>query len=124
MRVDIEHVEKKVGLLFKETLHGVQVHVVFSEEELQIIGDRNLFNDIVLERGPSRDLRVRDNDTEEMFFLRIRDLTKGPDTYFVQTPAEAKEYEGEITDILPKLKAYIMENAEIAPEERKKTLEF
>ena len=123
MRVDIEHVEKKVGLIRRETLYGVKLHITFSEEELYIIKQNGLEGTIVLERPPSVDLRIRDNDVEEDFYLYLGQLLRGPDTYWRATPLDAKAYEAKLTEeILPMLKGFITENAGI--DEKKKTLEF
>ena len=51
MKVSIEHTEKTNGVLRRTTLHGIQVHVQFSEEERSIIERRDLKYDTVLERG-------------------------------------------------------------------------
>lgn len=126
MRVDIKHVEKKQGLVFKKTLHGVTISVTFSEEEKQIINDRKLQRDIVLDRPPPADVDAEKHANRGLatkiltaavkgadanhFGLTIGKLMNGPDTYFVETPLEAKAYEAELRDKLTELKSYIMAN--------------
>ena len=134
MRVELEHVEKKVGLLSRQLLHGVKVHAHFSEEERHIIESRRLHDQIVLERPPSADLRLRDSDftinrngdavlrKPHEFHLYIRQLVRGPDTYWLENPLDAKGYEEELTEKLQLLKRYITENEEVT--EKSKTLEF
>ncbi len=50
MRVSIEHTEKKTGLIRKKTHYCVTCKVNFSEEEKQIIKQRDLGETVVLER--------------------------------------------------------------------------
>ena len=44
------------------------------------------------------------------FDLTIGKLMAGPDTYFQETPLDAKSYEGALREALPTLKSYILEN--------------
>lgn len=129
MKVDISHVEKKQGMVFKKTLHGVTVHVQFNDEEKTIIDQRNLKNTLVLERGIPADVNAEKFENRGLtkklvtaavsgraanhFHLTISKLLNGPDTYFTETPGQAKDYEAELKEALPKLKDYIMDNAGI-----------
>ena len=134
MRVELEHVEKTVGFLSRQRLHGVRLTVQFSEEELHIIENRKLQSTIVAERPPSADLRLRESDytlnrngdvvlcNPEEFFLHIYDLMAGGETYWVETPADAKLYEEILTEQLPRLKEFIAENEGVT--EKKKILEL
>lgn len=129
MKVNIEHKEKTTGVLRRTTLHGVEVRIGFSEEELGVIEARDLKYDVVLERGHSADV----SDTKAMkqenrglgrallnaavngkdantTHLTINKMMKGPDLYFLSTPLEAKEYEAALKEKLVQLKGYIVEN--------------
>lgn len=129
MKVDIKHVEKSKGMLSRKTLHGVALSVTFSDEELSIIRDRRLDHDIIVERGVPADVdeykhanrgmtrklmtaAVNGRDANH-FHLTVGKLVRGTDTYFFDTPLEAKEYTEHLREALPKFKAYIMENAGI-----------
>lgn len=141
MKVSIDHIEKTQGLLRKTTFHGVQVHVVFSEEERAVIEERDLKYDIVVERGHSADVseskaQAHDNRglgrklltaavsgaDANVTDLTINKLMKGPDLYFLRTPLEAKEYEDILKNQLVKLKDYIIGNEGV--EEKSTTFEL
>ena len=126
MKVSIHHSEKTQGLVFKKTLHGVELFIQFSEEEKAIITERKLEGDIVVERGAPADIDAEKHANRGLtkriatamisgadanhFDLTIGKLLKGTDIFFFTTPAEAKEYEAILHEELPKLKAYIVEN--------------
>lgn len=133
MKVSIEHLEKTVGMLRKSTLHGVQVHIQFSEEEQSVIEQRDLKYDIVLERGHSADVSDSKAEAKEnrglgkrllvaaisgkdanTTDLTINKLMQGSDLYFLTTPLEAKAYEDELKNKLVQLKNYIVGNEGIA----------
>lgn len=129
MRVNIEHKEKTTGVLRRNTLHGVEVSIQFSEEEKAVIEQRGLHYDIVLERGYSADVsdskamkqenrglgrallnaavNGRDANTTN---LTINKLMKGPDLFYLSTPLEAKTYEEALKERLVQLKGYIIGN--------------
>lgn len=129
MKVSISHKEKTMGMLRKTTLHGVEVHIQFSQEELAVIEARDLKYDIVLQRGYSADVSetkavkqenrglgrallnaaVNGKDANSTN-LTINKLMKGPDLYFLTTPLEAKAYEDELKKQLVELKGYIVGN--------------
>lgn len=119
MRVSIEHREKTVGLIFTKTVYEVVLTVNFSEEEQEAIRKHDLGDTIVLKRRVDATHKNRDNLNPELFdalidgaHLRIKNLTAGrPDSYACATPREAKEYEAELQDAMPRLKAYIVDNA-------------
>jgi hypothetical protein len=129
MKVDIQHVEKSQGLIFRKTLHGVALTVRFSEEERQIIQQRRLQNQMILERDIPADVNPEKvanrglvkslataaiNGRDSLHYhLTIGKLINGTDTYFFDTPLEAKEYEAELRERLPKFKEYLTENAGI-----------
>lgn len=127
MKVTIRHVEKSKGLIFQKKLHGVELSVVFSEEEKAIIEKRSIGGDILLERGVPADVDAEKHANRGLtkivataviagkdanhFHLTFNKLLRGTDTYFFDTPIEAKEYEELLkTDTLPNAKAYIVGN--------------
>ena len=131
MRVDIKPVEKSQGLVFKKKLHGVQLSVMFSEEEKAIIQERKLGHTILLERATPADVDAGKHANRGLakkmltaavsgmdanhFHLTFSKLMHGPDTYFFETPIEVKEYIHELKeDILPLAKAYLEGNKEAA----------
>ena len=61
MKIDIKPVEKSKGLVFKKTLHGVELSVQFSNEELAIIDERKLELTILMERGIPADVDALPN---------------------------------------------------------------
>ena len=128
MKVTINHVEKTQGMIFKKTLHGVELSVAFNEEELAIIRERKLEGDIIVERGVPADVDAEKHANRGLasklataalsgadanhFHLTIGKLMKGTDTYFFETPLEAKEYDEHLRDTLPNFKNYLLANAE------------
>lgn len=129
MRVNIDHVEKSQGLVFKKKHHGVTLTITFSDEEAAIIEERKLKDTILMERDTPSDvdeekhanrglgrklLNAAVNGRDANFHdLTFNKVLRGPDTYFVATPLEAKQYEAALREVLPTVKAYITENAEI-----------
>ena len=130
MKVSISHAEQSKGLLFKKTLHNVICDVQFSEEEQQIITERSLEGDVVLERDVPADVDAEKHANRGLgkklmtaaisgrdanhFHLTIGKLMRGPDTYAVGTPIEAKVYEEELVERLRSLKGYLEGNATVA----------
>lgn len=129
MKVAIEHKEKSIGMIRRKTLHGVEVSIQFSQEEVAVIEARALKYDIVLERGHSAD--VSDSKAEKKenaglgrkllnaavngadantTNLTINKLMKGPDLFYLTTPLEAKGYEDALKEKLVLLKGYIVGN--------------
>lgn len=129
MKVKIEHVEKKQGMVFKKTHYGVALTVEFNDEEKAIIEERKLRDVAVLERGTPSDIdadkhaerglgkkiltaAIKGRDANH-FDLTISRLLRGTDTYHFLTPIEAKNYEGHLkNEALPDLKGYLEGNAE------------
>lgn len=131
MKVDIKPVEKSKGMVFKKTLHGVELSVQFSSEELAIIEERKLARTILLERGAPADVNAEKHENRGVarvlatavvsgrdanhFHLTFGKLMNGSDTYFFDTPVEAKMYIDELkTEILPLAKNYLEGNKETA----------
>ncbi len=129
MKVDIQHVEKSKGMVFKKKLHGVALTITFSEEEKAIIEQRKIGGDIIVERGVPADVDVDKHENRGLmkrvataavkgadanhFHLTFNKLLRGTDTYFFETPLEAKEYEQVLREKLPEAKEYIMANQAI-----------
>lgn len=129
MKVEIKHVQKSQGLVFKKTLYGVSLSVLFNEEELQIIRERGIERVTILERDAPADVdaekhanrgllaktvtaAVKGRDANH-FDLTIGKLMKGPDVYFMQTLVSAKSYEQAARDAMGDLKGYITASAEV-----------
>ena len=137
MRATITHGKTTSGLLKKTTYHAVEVTVQFTAEERSIITTNGLQGTIVLERSIPAHLNTtksvagfinnkivektggHDNGRYNLF---IGNLLEGTDSYSLDTPLEAKVYEGSIEDALGQLKRYIDGNTPIT--ETTKTLEF
>lgn len=132
MKVTINHVQKKTGLIRKTTHHGVAVRVDFNAEELAVIRERQLEKYGVMERGYPSDMSDTDIEKHENkglgrklltaavsgtdalhFDLTIGKLMKGEDVYFMATPVDAKSYEAELKERLVLLKDFIVGNAEL-----------
>lgn len=129
MKIELSHKEKKQGFIFKKTLHGVKLLVLFSNEEKAIIKERNLELTVLMERGIPADVNAEKVANRSFikqvaiattsgvdalgYHLTFRKLLKGADSYFFHTPIEAKEYSDELqTSILPLAKAYLEGNKE------------
>ena len=129
MKVEVSHEEKKQGLVFKKSLHGVKLFVLFNNEEKAIIEARNLGPAILMERDVPADVdaekianrgvvtRIAIAATSGVdalnYNLTFNKLLKGPDLYFFDTPIEAKDYSEELQkSILPLTKAYLEGNKE------------
>jgi hypothetical protein len=126
MKVSLSHEEKKTGMIRKTTHHGVTVHVQFSPAEEAIVRERKLERTVILERDYPSDVDPEKFESKGLarrmataavsgmdalhFHLTIGKLLKGPDTYFMATPLQAKEYEARLREQLPMLKEYIVEN--------------
>lgn len=114
MRVTINHYEKKRSLRSWSKGHAISCKVEFTDEEKQIIKQSKIGDVIILNRplpaGVKPDPSIGIVDSP----LKIKHLLeKEPNIYVVETPSEAKEYEAELTEVLKRLKEYIMDNAEV-----------
>lgn len=112
MRVTIAHSQKTTGLIFRTTYHVVETTVEFTDEELDVIQERKLSSIIVMERRPPSDSNER---LRRDYDLKIGNLTRGTDSYALDTPVEAKNYDHELRGRLKVLKDYIDGNAEVVP---------
>jgi len=115
MRVNIDHSERQTGLLKKTTYHDISCKITFSDEEKQIIKQRELGDLIVMERDLPADRNPAKYENREYIFnLLLKDLTKGvADVYTVATPLDAKNYDADLKEQLKLLKQYIDGNTEI-----------
>jgi len=110
MRVSIKHNTVKRGILFKTTFYEVHLTVLLSHEEIQIARQRNLLETVLLERRPAN---AKNDDRDEKFVLRVRDVINGKtDRFLLATPSDAKRYEERLLDTLAQLKLWISDNAE------------
>ena len=130
MKVSIKHVEKSSGMVFRKKLHGVALSVVFGEEEKAIISERRLARDVLLERGAPADVDPEKHEKRGVvkmlataavagrdanhFHLTFGKLLNGTDTFYFDTPIEAKDYENLLkNETLPKAKEYLMGNQSV-----------
>lgn len=131
MKVSISHGEKSKGLIFTKRFYTVTIRVQFSNEELAIIDQRKLKNIIVVERDCPPDEKHHNekgkltriatniaNGFQNPYNLTIGKLVRGPDTYTLTTPVEAKAYENELTEMLQVLKGYVSESATLGTDKQ------
>ncbi len=131
MKIDIKPVEKTQGLLRRTTLHGVELTVLFSEEEKAIIQERKLGLANLMDRPIPPDVNAEKIEKRGLakklviaaamgsdalgYHLTFNKLLKGPDTYFFRTPIEAKDYIAELKEeVLPLAKGYLEGNKDAA----------
>lgn len=111
MRVKIESEEKRDGFIFKRPFVDVLLTVDFSHEETQIIRQRQLLDEILLERVPAN---AKVDDDPNWYALRVKHLLeRKPDRHRCATPGDAKAYRAQLEAMLHGLKAALNENAEI-----------
>ena len=112
MRVSISHHTVRQGFVLKTTYYEVQLNVVFSHEEMQVIRERNLAKTKLLDRRPAN---ARVDDRDERFELRLQDLLRAEtDRFLCGTPSEAKLYEEQLLAALGQVKRWLTDNAEVA----------
>lgn len=112
MRIVIDHAEIREGVVFKTTFHEVQLTVDFSHEEKQIISQRGLGEQLLLERVPAG---ARAEDNPEWYHLKIKHLVeRKPDRHRCANPGDAKLYEAQLIAVLQQLKAWLEANADPA----------
>jgi len=112
MRISISHHDVRRGLLFRKTMHEVHLSVAFTHEEKQIVRQRRLGDQVILQRRPAN-AKVDDRDSK--FVLRLGDLLDGrTDRFLLATPSAAKIYEEDLIRMLAQVKLWISDNAETA----------
>ncbi len=112
MRIWIEHLPVRRGLIFKATYFEVATKVLFTHEEIQILRQRRLTKTKLMDRRPAT---ARVADREEKFELRLEHLLNGKsDRFLCDTPSAAKIYEDEMMRMLAQVKLWIGDNAEVA----------
>ena len=111
MRVKIEHSEQSAGFLFKRPFVDVHLTVDFTHEEKQIIRQRRLEEQLLLNRIPANAKR---DDDPDWYGLRVKHLfERRPDRHRCANPSEAKEYRAELEAAMRALKLWIGDNAEL-----------
>lgn len=109
MRVKIEHSEVREGLIFTKIFHEVHLTVDFTHEEKQIIRQRGLAEQVLLERVPPD---ARETDDPNWYALKVGHLlTRRPDRFRLANPADAKLYAEKLTEVLHGMKLWLDENA-------------
>jgi hypothetical protein len=110
MRVKIEHAELRVGFVLKSVVHEVHLTVDFTHEEKQIIRQRNLTDQVLVERWPAD---ARPDDDPDWYHLKVGHLfERKPDRFRCKTPSDAKIYEANLTQALHQMKLWLDDNAE------------
>ena len=107
MQVTITHSSKIEGMMRKVEYFDVSISVRFSDDERTTISRHGLGGALVLEREPPANLRSRVQEAG-LWNLTIAKLSS--DTYSCATPLEAKNYDAQLRDTLPKVRAYIDAN--------------
>lgn len=111
MRVKIYTEEIRAGFPFKKTYYEVCLIVDFTHEEKQIISQRGLMDDVLMERRPAD---ARPDDDERWFALQIRHLIeRKPDRHRCATPSDAKIYQANVTGVMQSFKLWLDDNAEL-----------
>jgi len=115
MKVTIEHQDVSKGLVFKENLVEVTVSVEFTEEEEAVISKFKLKNYVLLKRTPHRSLakKYTPAELEDLFNLYVRNIIHQPNSFLLDTPADAKNYDDELRGALKNLKAHLTSDAEV-----------
>ena len=112
MRVKIEHREVQEGMIFRATFHEVHLTVDFTHEEAQIIRQRGLTEELIVERWPAG---AKETDDPEWYALKVGHLlTRRPDRFRCANPSEAKRYEAQLLEALQYIKLWLAENADPA----------
>lgn len=112
MRVSLKHATVKRGFILKKTYCEVACTVLFSHEEIQILRQRQLLQNRLLERRPAT---AQADDRDERFALCINHLINGKtDRFLLANPSAAKIYEERLLIALQQLKLWINDNAELA----------
>jgi hypothetical protein len=93
-------------------MHEVHLSVTFTYEEKQIVRQRRLGDQVIMQRRPAN---AKVDDRDEKFLLRLSDLLDGQtDRFLLATPSKAKIYEEDLIRVLAQVKLWISDNAETA----------
>lgn len=134
MKVSIKNVEKTVGvLILKRTLYGVECTVTFTEEEKAIIKERNLGELVILERKPPADVDAEAHEERHValkvatavwkgrdanhFHLTPNKLLRGPETYWMNSVVNCKNYVLDLKEALTLLKDGIADSRDKSEDE-------
>lgn len=110
MRISISHHTVTKGLVFKKTYYEVRLSVAFSHEEKQVIKQRGLLKTKLLDRRPAN---AKTDDRDEKFELHVSDLmNERVDSFLCATPAKAKIYEEDLSDVMVQMKRWVGDNTE------------
>lgn len=110
MRINLKHNTVRRGLILKKTFVKVTLTVLFSHEEIQILRQRGLLDQHLLDRRPAT---AKVDDRDEKFALHVRHIVNGKvDRFLLANPAAAKVYQNRVLDTLAQLKIFISDNAE------------
>ena len=101
MRVNFTHKEVTKGILRKTTHPVVTVQVVFSEEERVLIKQERYEDDVVLDYVP---YNARPDRDERIYYMRVKDLLRGPFEFMAENNVEAKAFETATIERLQTLK--------------------
>ena len=111
MRVKIESIEDKGGFIFKRPFVDVLLTVDFTHEEKQIVSQRELAEQVLLERVPAS---AKPEDDPDWYALKVKHLfERKPDKHRCAHPADAKLYQAELEAALQTLKLWLDDNAEL-----------
>lgn len=112
MRVKITHEEVRTGFPFRRVYHEVHLVADFTHEEKQIVRQRYLEDQVLMERWPAD---AKPDDYRDWYALRVRHLfERRPDRFRAANPAEAKQYAAALVGVLREMKAWLEANAEPA----------
>lgn len=111
MRVKIESEEKRGGFIFKRPYVDVLLTVDFTHEEKQIIRQRHLLEQVLIERIPAG---AKPDDDPDWYALKVKYLfERKPDRHRCANPFDAKTYRANLEAALQSLKLWLDENAEL-----------
>lgn len=111
MRVKIESEETETGFIFRRPYVDVLLTVDFTHEEKQIIRQRHLMEQVLLERLPAN---AQTDDDPDWYALRVRHLfERRPDRHRCANPFDAKSYRADLEAAMRSLKLWLDGNAGI-----------
>ncbi len=106
MRITLNTEEFQFGLMFKKPKWSVECKIDFSEEELGVIQQRDLFDLTVY-------TQAHHNQAGQEIDRTLKEVIKHGISCTFNTPVDAKNFETYLKeDLLPKLKNYIQASAQ------------